>query len=225
MIEKLIEVQAKLNRPKCQYNSFGKYSYRNCEDILERVKPLLKEAGLCLTVTDEIRQIGDRYYVKATATVTDGSESVSTTAWAREPDTKKGMDDSQITGAASSYARKYALNGLFCIDDNRDADTGQNGTRGKREASQGKRKATATDDMTEVKKQAFREKAAQPAPVSREQTWEDVAKGPQYQTAKCVVCGKPLEPVFRAKVFAKYGTFVCSGECKAELDRRKAANE
>lgn len=124
MINKLMYVQSRLNAPKNQYNSFGKYAYRNNEDILEAVKPLLKEQGLVLTITDEMIMLGDRYYVKATATVTDGNSSFSTSALAREAKDKKGMDDSQITGSASSYARKYALNGLFCIDDNKDDDYG-----------------------------------------------------------------------------------------------------
>lgn len=123
--EKLLSVQSELKAPKGQYNSFGKYNYRNCEDILEAVKPLLKKANLTLTINDEIVLIGDRYYVKATATVSDGETSISTSAFAREAETKKGMDDSQITGATSSYARKYALNGLFAIDDTKDADTGE----------------------------------------------------------------------------------------------------
>lgn len=117
------DIQHKLKAPKGQYNSFGKYNYRSCEDILEGVKPLLKEHNLALLIDDEIVQIGERYYVKATAKITDGREIVSATAYAREPDTKKGMDESQITGATSSYARKYALNALLCIDDTKDADT------------------------------------------------------------------------------------------------------
>ena len=120
------DIQHKLKAPKEQYNSFGKYNYRNCEDILEGVKPLLKEHNLALLIDDEIVQIGERYYVKATAKITDGREIVSATAYAREPDTKKGMDESQITGATSSYARKYALNALLCIDDTKDADTMDN---------------------------------------------------------------------------------------------------
>lgn len=116
------DIQHKLKAPKGQYNSFGKYNYRSCEDILEGVKPLLKEHNLALLIDDEIVQIGERYYVKATAKITDGREIVSATAYAREPDTKKGMDESQITGATSSYARKYALNALLCIDDTKDAD-------------------------------------------------------------------------------------------------------
>lgn len=120
------DIQHKLKAPKGQYNSFGKYNYRSCEDILEGVKPLLKEHNLTLLIDDEIVQIGERYYVKATAKITDGREIVSATAYAREPDTKKGMDESQITGATSSYARKYALNALLCIDDTKDADTMDN---------------------------------------------------------------------------------------------------
>lgn len=123
MIEKLIKIQQVLKAPKNQYNGFGKYSYRSCEDILEAVKPLVAEEGLLLTISDELVQMGDRYYVKATATITDGTASIQALAFAREPLTKKGMDESQVTGAASSYARKYALNGLFCIDDAKDADT------------------------------------------------------------------------------------------------------
>ena len=124
--QKVVAVQSELKAPKGQYNSFGKYKYRSCEDILEGVKPLLKEYKLVLLINDEIVQIGERYYVKATAKITDGKESVSATAYAREPLEKKGADASQITGATSSYARKYALNGLLAIDDAKDADTMDN---------------------------------------------------------------------------------------------------
>lgn len=125
-IEKIVAIQSELKAPKGQYNSFGKYNYRSCEDILEGVKPLLAKHGLVLTIQDGIELIGDRYYVKATATITDGKESISTSAYARESLDKKGMDASQVTGATSSYARKYALNGLLCIDDTKDADTMDN---------------------------------------------------------------------------------------------------
>lgn len=118
----LNEIQTKLKAPKNQRNAFGKYDYRSCEDILEALKPLLTEHGATVTLTDEIVQVGERYYVKATATL-HADKDTSTVAYAREPYTKKGADESQITGAASSYARKYALNGLFCIDDNKDADS------------------------------------------------------------------------------------------------------
>lgn len=126
---KLNAIQSALKAPKSQYNEFGKYKYRKAEDILESVKPLLKENGCTLTCTDDLQLIGDRYYIRATATLTcseDGS-SVSTTAFAREEEEKKGMDGSQVTGASSSYARKYALNGLLCIDDTADSDTTNQG--------------------------------------------------------------------------------------------------
>lgn len=122
---KLANVQSALKAPKGQYNSFGKYKYRSCEDIVESVKPLLKKEGLLLNLTDTIEQIGDRYYVKATAIIIDTADGnmVSVEAFAREEETKKGMDGSQVTGASSSYARKYALNGIFAIDDTKDSDS------------------------------------------------------------------------------------------------------
>lgn len=124
--EKLLAIQQELKAPKGQYNSFGKYKYRSCEDILEAVKPICAKHKALLTVSDELVYMGDRYYIKATATLIDtedGKSFTQNTAYAREEETKKGMDGSQITGTASSYARKYALNGLFCIDDTKDADT------------------------------------------------------------------------------------------------------
>lgn len=123
-MKELLQIQSELKAPKGQYNSFGKYKYRSCEDILEAVKPLCVKYGVILTLSDEIVQVGERYYIKATARLQkEGASDVSVTAYARESLDKKGMDDSQITGTASSYARKYALNGLFCIDDTKDADT------------------------------------------------------------------------------------------------------
>ena len=123
MNNKLLKIQMELKAPKNQTNSFGGYNYRSCEDIFEAVKPLLQEEGLVLRVTDELVNIGERYYIKATAILTDGHEAIENVAYAREEETKKGMDGSQITGASSSYARKYALNGLFLIDDVKDSDT------------------------------------------------------------------------------------------------------
>ena len=120
LTERLAAIQSKLNAPKNQENKFGGYKYRSCEDILMAVKPLLE--GLAITISDEVTSVGDRIYVKATATITDGENSISTNAFAREAASRKGMDESQITGATSSYARKYALNGLLLIDDNKDAD-------------------------------------------------------------------------------------------------------
>lgn len=143
--EKLLKIQSELHAPKGQYNNFGKYKYRSCEDILEAVKPLNAKYGLCLILSDEIVSIGARYYVKATALIIDTEVDVKVDktnediiggirceAYAREEDTKKGMDGSQITGASSSYARKYALNGLYNIDDTKDSDA--TNTHGKSEA-------------------------------------------------------------------------------------------
>lgn len=123
--EKLLTVQNSLKAPKSQFNAFGKYNYRNCEDILEAVKPLCKEVKALIYLTDNIVLIGERYYVQATAKFIDveSHETVCAVAYAREEETKKGMDGSQVTGASSSYARKYALNGLFDIDDTKDSDT------------------------------------------------------------------------------------------------------
>ena len=148
-LEKLMHVQQELIAPKGNYNSFGKYKYRSCEDIMEAVKPLLAKYKAALTVTDTIEEINGRVYVKAVATFWDAEtkEWVRSEAYAREPEDKKGMDESQITGATSSYARKYALNGLFCIDDTKDADTMDNtGAKSK-------------------KKDAPAQQAAQPAPA------------------------------------------------------------
>ncbi|MFQ4747639.1 recombinase [Clostridioides difficile] len=121
---KLVNIQSTLKAPKSQFNSFGKYNYRSCEDILEGLKPILKEEKALVILDDNIVQIGNRFYVEATATLIDAEtgEKVSTKALAREDETKKDMDLAQVTGSVSSYARKYALNGLFCIDDTKDSD-------------------------------------------------------------------------------------------------------
>ena len=122
--EKLIAIQSELKAPKSQYNNFGKYAYRNCEDILESLKPLLKEHKSTIYISDEIVTVLERFYVKATVTFIDAEtgEKITNTAYAREEENKKGMDGSQVTGASSSYARKYALNGMFAIDDTKDSD-------------------------------------------------------------------------------------------------------
>lgn len=151
----LMNVQAELKAPKNQKNTFGKYNYRSAEDIIEAVKPLLKDNGLFLNMSDDVVLIGERYYIRATVKVVDivTGESVSASAMAREAAVKKGMDDSQVTGTASSYARKYALNGLFAIDDNKDPDTNeyarqtsQNGARA-RPKQQAYTSASAADEM------------------------------------------------------------------------------
>ena len=129
-MQKLVEIQKMLKAPKGQLNRFGNFRYRSCEDILEAVKPLLE--GAMLTISDSIEEVGGRVYVKATATILAGANwehRVSVSAYAREALVKKGMDDAQITGSASSYARKYALNGLFLIDDTKDVDTQNNSAR------------------------------------------------------------------------------------------------
>lgn len=120
--ETLQQIQTELKAPKGQYNSFGKYKYRSCEDILEAVKPILAKYKASITLSDELVYIGNRYYIKATATLDTEEGEVFTTAYAREEEEKKGMDGSQITGTASSYARKYSLNGLLAIDDTKDSD-------------------------------------------------------------------------------------------------------
>jgi len=125
-MKELIEIQGVLKAPKNQRNNFGNYNYRSCEDILEAVKPLCVERGCFLSLSDEVVCVGQSNYVKATAKIICGDITAEATGWAREPVTRKGMDDSQITGSASSYARKYALNGLFCIDDTKDADSQDN---------------------------------------------------------------------------------------------------
>ena len=132
-MQRLMKIQQTLKAPKNQYNSFGGYNYRNCEDILEAVKPLLAENELTLVLNDDVCCIGERYYIKATAALydLDGKLIKETSAYAREALNKKGMNESQITGACSSYARKYALNGLFCIDDTKDADAENNNNTSK----------------------------------------------------------------------------------------------
>ena len=129
---KLLVIQTELKAPKGQENKFGGYRYRSCEDILEAVKPLLAEHGAVIQLSDTLELVGDRYYIRATASLIDSDtgEAASVTAWAREAESRKGMDEAQVTGSSSSYARKYALNGLLAIDDTRDADTMDNRVTG-----------------------------------------------------------------------------------------------
>jgi hypothetical protein len=150
----LTEIQNKLKAPKNQHNSFGNYNYRSCEDILEALKPLLSEHNAITTISDELVQIGNRYYVRAVATFTCGDETKEVTAYAREEESKKGMDSAQLTGSCSSYARKYALNGLFLIDDTKDADTMDNTKDPARKETEPPRsKASEPTDKTEQYKQ------------------------------------------------------------------------
>lgn len=150
ILEKLNVIQSKLKAPKGQYNKFGNYAYRSCEDILEALKPLLAQTKTVLTIKDDIEFIGDRYYLRATCTLHDAEsgEKIENAAYARETDTKKGMDAAQITGSVSSYARKYALNGLFAIDDNKDSDYTNNGTT--QQASNAENKKSLQDYRHEI---------------------------------------------------------------------------
>ncbi|MGT2911759.1 ERF family protein [Streptococcus cameli] len=152
----LQSIQGKLVAPKGQYNSFGKYAYRSAEDILEALKPILQEHDATLILQDEIVQIGDRYYVEATATLYAMGDVIGTKAYAREDENKKGMDGSQVTGAASSYARKYALNGLFMIDDNKDADT---------DAYHNQNNQSSSKQQNSAKKQASQPEKTSKAPA------------------------------------------------------------
>ena len=144
-MKELISIQSELKAPKTQYNKFGGYKYRKAEDILEAVKPLLAKQKCTLIITDDVVLIGNRIYVKATATIkNEKGECETTNGWAREEETKKGMDGSQITGASSSYARKYALNGLFAIDDNADSDTTNDGQHQTQQQAQTQAQQPAT---------------------------------------------------------------------------------
>ncbi len=153
--KRLAQLQEELKAPKNMYNNFGKYSYRNAEGILEAVKPLLVKYGMVLNVSDSVEMIGERYYIKATATVhdTESDQIMVSTAYARESLDKKGMDDSQISGTASSYARKYALNGLFLLDDTKDADTDEYHNQTTRSKGRDKQEANPAEE------QAFNEAA------------------------------------------------------------------
>lgn len=166
-LNELVFIQSTLKAPKNQRNNFGGYNYRSCEDIMEAVKPLLKETNCTLVVSDDIVQVGDRFYVKATAILkTPSGEEYKNSAFAREPLSKKGSDESQVTGAASSYARKYALNGLFCIDDTKDADA-----------------LNVNKDYTQQQQPAQQQKTAQPQVTQQPQ----VQKQQQQVTADYVM--------------------------------------
>lgn len=163
-LKSLASIQMELKAPKGQYNSFGKYTYRSCEDILEAVKPLLAKHGLTLMLTDKPVAVGSRIYIEATAWLRGDSsgDDVEVTAYAREPDDKKGMDASQITGTASSYARKYALNGLFLIDDTKDADTDEYKTQTSVKAQTSSKAQASSKVQTSSKAQASTEGTVEP---------------------------------------------------------------
>ncbi|MRT14961.1 recombinase [Enterobacteriaceae bacterium RIT711] len=183
---KLAEIQRTLNAPKNQFNSFGKYKYRSCEDILEGVKPLL--GGLFLSISDEVVLIGTRHYVKATARITDGESTHEATALAREEESKKGMDAAQVTGATSSYARKYCLNGLFGIDDSKDADSDEHKHQQNAAQQQKQEKPKPTPDQV---LKAFTEAAGQKTTQEElkqafAKAWSMLEGTPQQATAKDV---------------------------------------
>lgn len=177
---RLANIQRHLVAPKGQDNTFGNYKYRSCEDILEAVKPLLD--GLFLSISDEIVLIGDRYYVRATATITDGETSHSSTAMAREEAQKKGMDSAQITGSTSSYARKYCLNGLFGIDDSKDADTDEH--KNQQNNSHAKQSASADATLASFSAYAERESNVEKLTERYQSTWNELEGFPEHQ-AKC----------------------------------------
>lgn len=158
--KKILNVQTELKAPKNQYNSFGKYKYRSAEDILEGLKPLLAKHELLQTISDEIVLVGDRFYLKATVTVRHGEEEISVSGYAREALNKKGMDESQITGTASSYARKYALNGMWAIDDTKDSDTDEYAQRtAESNKQENKTKQSNQDYITQQQRQDLQQNA------------------------------------------------------------------
>lgn len=187
--QKLLYVQKNLKAPKGQYNRFGEYHYRSCEDIQEALKPLLSDVGAVLLLNDEIVQMGDRYYIKAAARFLDveSGESVGNTAYARECDSRPKMDTAQITGSCSSYARKYALNGLFCIDDSRDPDTMDNSGEGQQERKEPPKGQKAPRQQGTQRQQAAGRK---PQAVSAEhlRMLEDEARRTGTELAK--VCSR-----------------------------------
>lgn len=191
MNKELIKVQEKLKAPKGQKNTFGNYRYRSCEDILEAVKPILKELGAQLTLSDDVVAVGDRIYVKATATFSSESGTETVTAWAREASAKKGMDDSQVTGATSSYARKYALNGLFLIDDTKDADT-DDYTAQRRMAEEGEEYASDRDKKNFM---ALCKKLGVDFKVIRKQAGQKDPSAPMTveEHGKCLIILKDIE--------------------------------
>ena len=206
IIKKLQAIQSELEVPKSQYNSFGEYYYRSCEDILKAVKPLCEKQGCTLTISDEMVFIGDRYYVKATATLTDGDSSVSTSACARETLEKKKMDAAQITGSTSSYARKYALNGLFCLDDVKDADH-----NGKEE-----RPATVKDAQNTFNADITPEDEEY---INSQQPPEDKGNKTDTVRSECEVCGKSMTKSQVELSNHKFGRALCPEH------QKEAANE
>lgn len=219
LLQKLAGVQINLNAPKNKTNTFGKYNYRSCEDILEAAKPLLNTAGLVLLINDEIVFIEGRFYVKATATVYDAEtgERVYCSAYAREAENKTGTDQAQLTGACSSYARKYALNALLCIDDAKDADTDENATEAKARAQDAAKKTTA-----KPKTQATAPASAPDAqPDARTQLRELIRKYNLDGTKIATDC--KLSPKSTAEDYEKALAYAQAIVRKMEEDERREA--
>lgn len=197
--DKLAKIQCALKAPKSQYNAFGKYKYRKCEDILESLKPLLSAEKCVIKLSDQVELIGDRYYIKASATIVDSEsgEEISVVGYAREETDKKGMDGSQITGASSSYARKYALNGLFAIDDNADSDDTNNGQTDTTSAQSERGAKASKQDKPIVAQEPS--KASEP---NKEQHTLPDAEG-KMQTIKKLIAGTKVAPTEVAKFITK----------------------
>lgn len=193
----LAQVQQELKAPKGQYNSFGKYKFRSAEDILESAKPVLAKYDATITLSDNLELVGERYYIKATATFWTGAMPIQVTAYARESFDKKGMDDSQITGTASSYARKYALGGLLLLDDTKDADTEEYHEQTKAKPVQKPKIADNSNNLSKT---------------------EPTAKKRYF----CDICGKEVSENYALKSIAKTGHIYCTAECKAKGDELKA---
>jgi hypothetical protein len=205
----LAEIQALVKAPKGQFNSFGKYKFRSAEDIVEAVKPVINPIGFYLTITDELVHIGDRFYIKAITKLSNGKLTYSTEALAREESDKKGMDASQITGAASSYARKYALNGLFAIDDTRDADATND--HGKEDKKKDTPKSTAPKKVEPVKTPETSTKAPTPK--------KDLVIGTENWTYTVGQLKKATTPEAKEAVWTKIKlVFNITDELKTKLD-------
>ena len=204
--KKLQEIQGKLEVPKGQYNSFGDYYYRSCEDILKAVKPLCNKNGCVLILEDELVQVGERYYVKAIATLVDSSDnnngSVKASAYAREALEKKKMDDTQITGSASSYARKYALNGLFCIDDVKDADHSNGKASNDLKNGSSVTYETAKETFDDISPEEVEQIEKQQPPV-------DSGDKTDIVRSECEVCGKSMTKSQVELSTHKFGRALC----------------
>ena len=214
-LQKLLKVQAELKAPKSQFNKFGGYKFRSCEDILEAVKPLLEKQKLVMTLTDELVEIAGRFYVKATATIFDAetdnivTNSICTESFAREEESKKGMDGSQITGGASSYARKYALNGLFLIDDTKDADATNKGQE------------TASEKVTEACSDCGKAITSHKGKGKdgKMHTWsaEVIAENSKAKTGRCLCWDCWMKEADRARAQAEKQAYDMDAEYKAIL--------